>query len=58
MQNIREDIIRVSIEINSNFQTEEMTAIPDRLYEEPDKIIHCNDTTADQPVEGQQPSEP
>ena len=58
MQNIREDSIRMSIEIHSNFLTEEMTTIPDVSYEEPYKIIHCDDTTADQPVEGQEPSEP
>ena len=57
MQNIREDSIRVSIEIHSNIQTEEMTAIPDILYEEPYKIIHYDDTTRDQPVKGQQLSE-
>ena len=35
-----------------------MTAIPDMLSEKPKKIICCNDTTVDQPVEGQEPSEP
>ena len=58
MQNIRQDSIRVSIEIHSNFQTEDMTAIPDVSHEEPCKIVHCNDMIADQPVECQQPSEP
>ena len=58
MQNIRQDSIRVSIEIHFNFQTEGMTAIPDVLYKEPYQIIHCDDTTADQPVQGQEPSEP
>ena len=56
--NIRQDSIRVSIEIHSNFQIEDMTAIPDMSYEELYKTIHCNDMTADQPVEGQQQSEP
>ena len=58
MQNIRQDSIRVSIEIHSNFQTEDMTAIPDVSYEEPYQIIHCNDMNVDQPVKGQEPSEP
>ena len=58
MHNIRQDSIRVSIEIHPNFQTEDMTAIPDVSYEEPYQIIHCIDMTADQPVEGQEPSEP
>ena len=58
MQNIREDTIRMSQEMPSNFQTEEMKEIPHVLYEEPHKIIHSNDMTEDEPAEGQQSAEP